>query len=83
MARIQLASSVAYLGELRETCGYGRLVDVDSFFFLFSFFCIQESVQQAICSDKVVCSDSHLASNFILLTLGNSGVTFLRIKGTI
>lgn len=35
MARVQLASSVAYLGQLGETCGYGRLVDVDSFFFFF------------------------------------------------
>lgn len=36
MARIQLASSVAYIGELGETCGYGRLVDVNSSdFFLF------------------------------------------------
>lgn len=53
------------------------------FFFLCVFlFCIQESVQQAICSGKVICSDSHCASNFLLLTLGNSGVTFLKIKGT-
>lgn len=51
MAHIQLASSVAYIGELGETCGYGRLVDVEPLEFLFYFFfSVQESVQQAICS---------------------------------
>lgn len=52
MAHIQLASSVAYIGELGETCGYGRLVDVDSLEF-FSFLGVFKSFFFFFVSKKV------------------------------
>lgn len=95
MAHIQLAPSVAYLGQLRETGGCGRVMGMHSFppvlpflfsrffFFVVFFFFKFKSMYNKLYVLKAMGSDSQCTSHFILLTLGNSDITFLRIKGKI
>lgn len=58
-------------------------LSIFSFFFFLFFFFKFKSVYNKLYVLKAMGSDSQRTSHFILLTLGNSDITFLRIKGKI